>query len=61
MMLGKDCVIDGDKITIFKQTIEEWLDHYVGVYKSMSVTERALYYKGKADVFKDFLKQFGNG
>ena len=55
-----ECFIDNDRLVISKKTIEEWRDHFFDVYRSLGVTDRALYYKGKSDVFSDFLKRFDN-
>ena len=54
--------IHGDSITIRKEVLEQWRDHYhmKGREKSEAdgPTWQSWYYWGKADVFVDLLKMF---
>ena len=54
--------IHGDSITIRKEVLEQWRDHYhmKGREKSEAdgPTWQSWYYWGKADVFVDLLKLF---
>ena len=57
-----DYEIHGDSITIRKEVLEQWRDHYhmKGREKSEAdgPTWQSWYYWGKADVFVDLLKLF---
>ena len=57
-----DYEIHGDSITIRKEVLEKWRDHYhmKGREKSEAdgPTWQSWYYWGKADVFVDLLKLF---
>ena len=57
-----DYEINGDSITIRKEVLEKWRDHYhmKGLEKSEAdgPTWQSWHYWGKADVFVDLLKLF---
>lgn len=50
--------INEDSITIKKEILEQWRDHYLEVSKSESREQLSLLYLGKHDVIVDFLKMF---
>lgn len=50
---------DGKKITITKECLEEWRNHYDKVRKHYGVRSNVAWmYLGKTDVFVDLLKMF---
>lgn len=57
-----DYEIHGDSITIRKEVLEKWREHYFlagkNAFKESCMTGMALLYWGKADVFVDLLKLF---
>ena len=50
--------INEDSITIKKEILEQWRDHYLEVSKSESREQLSLLYLGKHDVIVDILKMF---
>ena len=50
--------INEDSITIKKEVLEQWRDHYSEVSKSESREQLSLLYLGKHDVIVDILKMF---
>lgn len=50
--------INEDSITIKKEVLEQWRDHYLEVSKSESREQLSLLYLGKHDVIVDILKMF---
>ena len=53
-----DCKIDGDNITISKDVLEKWRDHYWEVSRKQDDEWRKGFYIGKADVYINILKLF---
>lgn len=50
--------INEDSITIKKEVLQQWRDHYLKVSKSESREQLSLLYLGKHDVIVDILKMF---
>ena len=50
--------VNEDSITIKKEVLEQWRDHYLEVSKSESREQLSLLYLGKHDVIVDILKMF---
>lgn len=50
--------INEDSITIKKEVLQQWRDHYLEVSKSESREQLSLLYLGKHDVIVDILKMF---
>ena len=50
--------INEDSITIKKEILEQWRDHYLEASKSESREQLSLLYLGKHDVIVDILKMF---
>lgn len=50
--------VNEDSITIKKEILEQWRDHYLEVSKSESREQLSLLYLGKHDVIVDILKMF---
>jgi len=64
-MVWHDCTIDGDKITLTRQEIEELRDHYCKAAdkykpkkKDKSLDPSFMLYLGKSDVLTELLKMF---
>ena len=57
-----DYEINGDSITIKKEVLEYWRNHYHMMWREKSEADgptwESWYYWGKADVFVDLLKLF---
>ena len=50
--------INEDSITIKKEVLQQWRDHYLEVSKNESREQLSLLYLGKHDVIVDILKMF---
>ena len=53
-----DCKIDGDNITVSKDVLEKWRDHYWEASREQGDEWRKGFYIGKADVYINILKLF---
>lgn len=53
-----DYEINGDSITIRKEVLQDWYNHYSKVAKSKVGMPNKMYWHGKADDVLDLLKLF---
>lgn len=58
ILCGEDFEINGDSITIKREVLKRWREHYSQVAKEKNSIDWKMYYSGKMDYIGDLLKLF---